>query len=101
MARSTFSTFHFPLSTFLDALPRSNRHLEAVFGGRVWAFVRRVVITVRMVGAGEVDLVNAAGASIEIEVASGGVRLRAAREVAERHEEPVEARVGLHERGQL
>src|SRR5437763_433548 len=70
-----------------DRTPRSlagpNRHLQSVFFRRIWALVRRVVVTVRMVRSVEVELVDADGITVQIEVATRGISFRAAGHVAE------------------
>src|SRR5206468_11359655 len=65
----------------------SNRDLEPVLGRRIWALVCRVVVAVRDVRAVEVHLVDAGAVAIEVHEPAGGECLRAAGEIAERHEQ--------------
>src|SRR5436190_5471595 len=61
--------------------------LQTILARWEWALIRGVVVTVRMVGAVEVELVDAGAIPVDVEEPSSSVRFRAAGEVAERHEE--------------
>src|SRR5262249_26310845 len=61
----------------------ANRHFQAILLRRQRAFVRDVVVAVGVVGAVEIELVDPLRVAIEIEVAPGGVRLGAVRQVPE------------------
>src|SRR4051812_14263527 len=67
-----------------------DRHFEPVFGWRIRTLEGGVVDAVRMVGLVEIELVNAAGGAIEVDVAPGCIRLGAARHVAEHSRQPVD-----------
>src|SRR5215470_11902088 len=68
----------------LEFLAGVDRHFQAVFDGRDRTLVGRVVVAVRVVGAVEIDLVDAGRRAIEIHVAPAGIRFGAARHVVER-----------------
>src|SRR6188474_2503874 len=76
----------------LHLLSGSHRNLQAVLGGRIGALPGRAVVAVRIVGAVEIDLVDARGAAIEVHESPGRVGFRSARQIGERDEQPV---VGL------
>ena len=67
-------------------LARADRDLEPVRGGRIRTFPRRVVRAGGVVGAIEIDHVEARRGRLEIQVASCAVRLGSGREVGEGNE---------------
>src|SRR5438034_1388060 len=69
------------------AFSGADRNLQPVLWRRVRTLVRRVVVAVRMVSAVEIELVDSLRIAIEIKIPSGGVRLGAARHVAEHYGE--------------
>ena len=78
----------------------ANRQRKAAFARRVRAVEVRVVVAVRVVGFVEIDRVYARRGAIQLEIPARCVCLGAARHVAERHEQAIEASAGLDERAE-
>src|SRR5438093_5040730 len=70
-----------------------NRYLQSILCWWIGTVVAAVVEAVRVVRAVEVQIVDAAGRAIEIDVAAARIRLGAVGEIAERDEQPLH--VGL------
>src|SRR5262249_31064312 len=66
----------------------TNRDGQPVFTGGNRTLVARVVEAIGMVGAVEVEVVDAGGRAIEIEIPAALVGFAAVGQVAERHEQP-------------
>src|SRR5262245_40245243 len=78
IARSATSAFQ-----MLEPFARANRNLEAVFQRRIRTVVHGIVVAKRVIGAIEVDLIDAGRIPGEIEVAAAGICFGTTRQIAE------------------
>ena len=69
------------------AFARADGNRQPILSWRVRAVVRRVVVAERVIGAVEVQIVNARRGALEVEVPPARVGFRPVRQVTERHEQ--------------
>src|SRR4029078_8402646 len=86
---------------FLQPLAGADRHLETALLRRIRAVVGRVEQAERIGGAVVVELAEAGGRPLEVQVAAARIGLEGVGEIAERHEEAARVvLVGLDERAE-
>src|SRR4029453_15359612 len=71
------------------ALARADRNRQTVLARRVRAVVLRVVVAERVIGAVEVQIVDAGRCPIELEIPAAWITFGSVREIAKRNEQMI------------